>query len=412
MRNVLFAAMLSLAAAVPAAADQSRPIVDAHIHYSHDTWSVVPPPEAIKLLRQAGVRKAFVSSSSDDGTQMLYKAAPDLVVPVLRPYRTRGEIGTWVRDLTIIPHVEARLKTNTYAGIGEFHVFGADADLPVMRRLVELAKERKIFLHAHSDADAVERIFKQDPQARVLWAHSGFDQPDNVRTMLAKHKMLWADLAFRNDYAPGGRLDASWRQLIIDFPDRFMVGTDTPSPERWYYVVEHANFSRKWLAEPACRRRRQRWLSQRRAAGRLGSGAMSTACGGLGRSRTGFGRARPPRHGLPQHGAGLSPSGFRRCRGGLSLGPCRVAGGRGSSRPRLLLAAAPNSEPVREIKIDATMPAHGHGMNYRPVATVAAPGHYRFTGLMLHMPGTWRVTIDVLRGTKRTRLTHEVKLKP
>jgi hypothetical protein len=248
MRNVLLAAMLSLAAAVPAAADQSRPIVDAHIHYSHDTWSVVPPPEAIKLLRQAGLRKAFVSSSSDDGTQMLYKAAPDLIVPVLRPYRTRGEIGTWVRDLTIIPHVEARLKANTYAGIGEFHVFGADADLPVMRRLVELAKERKIFLHAHSDVDAVERIFKQDPQARVLWAHSGFDQPDNVRALLAKHKMLWADLAFRNDYAPGGRLDTSWRQLIVDFPDRFMVGTDTPSPERWYYVGEHASFSRKWLA--------------------------------------------------------------------------------------------------------------------------------------------------------------------
>jgi len=249
MRNIVFAAALCLLGAGAIAADEPRPIVDAHIHYSHDTWSVVPPPEAIKVLRLAGVKKAFVSSSSDDGTQMLHKAAPDLIVPVLRPYRRRGEIGTWVRDPTIVPHVEARLKAYTYAGIGEFHVFGADADLPVMRRLVELAKERKIFLHAHSDADAVERIFKQDADARVLWAHSGFDQPDNVRTMLAKHKMLWADLAFRNDYAHSGKLEASWRQLMLDFPDRFMVGTDTPSPERWYYVVEHANFSRKWLAD-------------------------------------------------------------------------------------------------------------------------------------------------------------------
>ena len=248
MRKLLLAALLCWLGSGVATADPNRPIVDAHIHYSHDTWDVLPPPEAVKVLRQAGVKKAMVSSSSDDGTQMLYKAAPDLIVPVLRPYRRRGEIGSWVRDPSIIPHVEARLKANTYAGIGEFHVFGADADLPVMRRLVELAKERKIFLHAHSDADAVERIFKQDPQARVLWAHSGFDQPDNVRAMLAKHKMLWADLAFRNDYAPGGRLDEAWRKLIIDFPDRFMVGTDTPSPERWYYVVEHAKFSRKWIA--------------------------------------------------------------------------------------------------------------------------------------------------------------------
>jgi hypothetical protein len=249
MRKALLAATFAVAVGNAALADQSRPIVDAHIHYSHDTWDVLPPPEAVKVLRQAGLKKAFVSSSSDDGTQMLYKAAPDLIVPVLRPYRMRGEIGTWVRDPSIVAHVESRLKANVYAGIGEFHVFGADADLPVMRNLVAFAKERRIFLHAHSDADAVERIFRQDRDARVLWAHSGFDQPGNVRTMLAKHKMLWADLAYRNDYAPGGKLDGTWKQLFIDFSDRFMVGTDTPSPERWYYVVEHAKLSRTWLAE-------------------------------------------------------------------------------------------------------------------------------------------------------------------
>jgi YtkA-like len=73
---------------------------------------------------------------------------------------------------------------------------------------------------------------------------------------------------------------------------------------------------------------------------------------------------------------------------------------------------APGAEPVDAILIDATMPAHGHGMNYRPAAVRAAPGHYRFTGLMLHMPGTWQVTIDLVQGAKRTRLTHEVKLAP
>ena len=249
MRSAVLAVLLAIWGVSLAAAQDQRPLVDAHIHYSHDTWDVLPPPEAVKVLRDAGLKKAFVSSSSDDGTQMLYKAAPDLIVPVLRPYRRRGEIGTWVRDETIIEHVEARLKANTYAGIGEFHVFGADADLPVMQRLVEFAKQRKIFLHAHSDVDAVERIFKQDADARVLWAHSGFTHPQAVRAMLARHKRLWADLAYRNDYASDGRLDASWKQLFVEFSDRFMVGTDTPSPERWHYVVEHASYSRKWLAE-------------------------------------------------------------------------------------------------------------------------------------------------------------------
>ena len=249
LRSMLLAIALTAYAATLASAQTPRPIIDVHIHYSQDAWSMLPPPEAIKVLRQAGLRKAFVSSSSDDGTQMLLKAAPDLIVPVLRPYRSRGETGTWTKDASIIAHVEGRLKVNTYAGIGEFHVYGADADTAVMRRMVELAKERKIFLHAHSDADAVERMFKQNPEALVLWAHSGFERVDKVRAMVTKHKTLWADLAFRTDQAPSGKLDAAWRQLFVDFPDRFMVGTDTYTPERWHYVVEHANYSRKWLNE-------------------------------------------------------------------------------------------------------------------------------------------------------------------
>jgi hypothetical protein len=78
----------------------------------------------------------------------------------------------------------------------------------------------------------------------------------------------------------------------------------------------------------------------------------------------------------------------------------------------VIACRTPGTEPVREIRIDATMPAHNHGMNYRPSAAQTAPGHYRFTGLMLHMAGTWRVTIDLVQGSKRTRLTHEVKLAP
>ena len=107
MHKTLAVGLIAWFSASAALADPSRPLVDAHIHYSHDTWDVLPPAEAVKVLRQAGLRKAFVSSSSDDGTQMLHKAAPDLIVPVLRPYRTRGEISTWVRDPSIVAHVES-----------------------------------------------------------------------------------------------------------------------------------------------------------------------------------------------------------------------------------------------------------------------------------------------------------------
>ena len=245
-------AAMALAAALPtfAAAQAPRlPIFDAHIHYSHDAWDNLPPPAAIAILREAGVRRALVSSSGDEGTQRLHALAPELIVPSLRPYRSRSEVSTWVRDQTVVAFLEDRLEKSRYAAIGEFHVYGADADLPVVRRLVALAKERKLVLHAHSDADAIERLFRQDPDARILWAHSGFDRPDAVRELLRRHRNLWCDLAFRSEHGATGKVPPEWRALFTEFPDRFMVGTDTFTPERWHYIVEHANWSRAWLAE-------------------------------------------------------------------------------------------------------------------------------------------------------------------
>ena len=107
--------------------------------------------------------------------------------------------------------------------IGEFHLYGADADLPVPRKMVQLAVQHRLMLHAHSDADAIERLFRQDPAARILWAHAGFESPARVRELLAKHKQLWADLAFRSDHGPGGKVAADWRPVFLEFSDRFMV---------------------------------------------------------------------------------------------------------------------------------------------------------------------------------------------
>jgi predicted TIM-barrel fold metal-dependent hydrolase len=234
---------------LPSLAGAQLPIVDAHVHYSHDAWTVVPPKEAVAILRKAGLKRALVSSSNDEGTQKLLAEAPDLIVPELRPYRLRGDASSWVRDDAIVAYVEERLKRYRYVAIGEFHLFGADAELPVPRRIVELARQYGLMLHAHSDADAIDRLFRQYPGAKILWAHSGFEQPGRVREMLRKHPTLWADLAFRSDQGSGGKVTPEWREAFLEFPDRFMVGTDTFVPERWHYVPEHAAYSRGWLAD-------------------------------------------------------------------------------------------------------------------------------------------------------------------
>jgi len=246
MRRLLAALLFTLASASAAA---ELPIFDAHLHYSHDAWDSLPPEKAIELLKAAGVKRGLVSSSGDEGQQRLAAAAPDRILLSLRPYRRRGDQATWMRDETVPAYLEEKLARHRYVAIGEFHISGADVDLPVPRRMVELARRHGLVLHSHSDADAIERQFLQWPQARILWAHAGFDAPANVREMLRRHRSLWCDLSFRSDHAPGGELDPQWRALMMEFPDRFLVGTDTYTPERWPYVVEHAKLARKWLAQ-------------------------------------------------------------------------------------------------------------------------------------------------------------------
>lgn len=56
----------------------------------------------------------------------------------------------------------------------------------------------------------------------------------------------------------------------------------------------------------------------------------------------------------------------------------------------IVVCAAPGTALPATLRVDADMPAHQHGMNYR--TTVRALGEGRFTaeGLMFHMPGRWR----------------------
>lgn len=241
------AALCLFALFAGAVSAQERPIFDAHIHYSHDAVQLVPPAQVAEILREAGVRKALVSSSDDNGTQLLLAAAPDIVVPALRPYRRRGAISTWMHDPTVVDYLEKNLAQNTYEAIGEFHAYGDDIKTPVIQRMIELARERNLLLHHHGDREAIDLIFESWPEARVLWAHSGFDNPSDVVDALDTYPNLWSDLAYRSDMVSRGALDEDWRSAFEAHPDRFMVGTDTFAPERWYYVGAHADFSRNWL---------------------------------------------------------------------------------------------------------------------------------------------------------------------
>ena len=50
---------------------------------------------------------------------------------------------------------------------------------------------------------------------------------------------------------------------------------------------------------------------------------------------------------------------------------------------------------ARLLRIDATMPEHRHGMNYRPSLQPLGSGLWRVEGLLWHMAGRWELRLDV-----------------
>lgn len=67
--------------------------------------------------------------------------------------------------------------------------------------------------------------------------------------------------------------------------------------------------------------------------------------------------------------------------------------------------------PVTGLRVDAQMPEHRHGMNYRPRVSPAGDGRFTAEGFLFHMPGRWRLQFDVERGGRTERLETDVILE-
>jgi len=77
-----------------------------------------------------------------------------------------------------------------------------------------------------------------------------------------------------------------------------------------------------------------------------------------------------------------------------------------------LVVCAKAAQPAPEnLRIDAHMPAHRHGMNYRTTVKAAKDGRYEVEGFMFHMPGRWEFIFEVRSGGTTDRVTKKVTLE-
>lgn len=257
VRTLTAAALLAAILATSVHADDRIEIFDAHMHYNWEPKPYYQPDEVLEVFKKNRVTGVLATSRPNTGTHVLMdekvsgKAGDLQVVPFIRPYRIRADIGSWFNDPVIFDLVQEEFKRGYYRGIGEFHLTGKAADTAMVKRTVDFAVANNLYLHAHADAEAVDILMRHNPRAQIIWAHTGFGlSTDRVSAMLAKYPKLWGELSYRSGIVDGsGKLTAEWRGLFERYPDRFLLGSDTWVPDRWASYGDIMEGYRAWLAQ-------------------------------------------------------------------------------------------------------------------------------------------------------------------
>lgn len=148
--------------------------------------------------------------------------------------------------------------------MGAFHRYqNIPANHPLLLLLADVAAERGLPIDVHCDLvpedmplpeklransanpdilpenlAALKQFLGYNPKTRIVWSHVGFEplltrNPETVRALLKKFPNLY--MSFRLNHGKSdpaaaigsdGEVKKSWKQLIGDFPDRFMLGSD------------------------------------------------------------------------------------------------------------------------------------------------------------------------------------------
>jgi hypothetical protein len=272
-RAGLLAVLIATCVGAASAADYAGPLFDAHLHYNNEACThETPAPECphpmadvLDRMQRNGVRAIVANSRPNDGTRALAsareqaRAAGVTVVPFVRLYRDRADYNNWFRDQTIVDMVQTELKRGTpagpYRGLGEFHLYdSANANGPVAKQLMALAEEKSLAILAHVDDTAIELLMANTPskgqKSLLIWAHTGIGgtPAPRVDELFARYPKLVGELSYRPGLTCGdGQLCPEWRALLLKYPDRFLIGSDTWINQRWQYYDELMKGYRTWL---------------------------------------------------------------------------------------------------------------------------------------------------------------------
>ncbi|MGD0619455.1 MAG: amidohydrolase family protein [Bryobacteraceae bacterium] len=299
------AASLPLWIALAGAQTPKYPIVDGHLHFLNFVQETAGMDAFFKAMDDTGVVESAVIGMpvvkkwdegddkrptyylDNDARTYWYSATDFLVARAILelPKEKQARLHPFIcginsADRNAVDHVERMLALypNFWQGIGEVFLRHDDltalmyGDVPratskAFGRLLDLAAERNLPVLVHSNIgpawreqpdylDEIETAIRAHPNTRIIWAHAGISRrivipnhTDILRRMLTAYPNLTVDLSwviFEQEIAPGGVLDRRWATLLDEFPNRFVIGSDTvgvfdqykPTLQRYYLLLD------------------------------------------------------------------------------------------------------------------------------------------------------------------------------
>lgn len=315
-------------------------VADAHLHYLDFLQETDGASAALAAMNSAGVEHAMISGMplvkkwhaadprrpkyylEDDSRTYWYSATDVLVAHAIEslPNEQQQRFHPFISglngtDRNAVDHIRRMLDLypDFWEGIGEVMArhddltaltYGeaARADHVALDAVYELAAERDLPVSVHSNIGSVwlrepiylhemENALKRHLRTRFIWCHAGISRrieiptlTEDLRRLLSTYANLWIDLSwvvFDEYVAPDGKPAPAWIELAEEFPDRFMIGSDTvghftalPAAIQRYYVFLEA-------LEPETRAKvaRENFLSvlPQRVRARLAKGAHKTS---------------------------------------------------------------------------------------------------------------------------------------
>jgi hypothetical protein len=233
-----------------AGAQPALKIFDAHLHYNQEPNPYYPLDRVLEVFRGNGVAGILANSR------------PNKEHPSARRCQGTGALGGAVHPSVSHPRRRAELverscdlicsRPNTNAAISVasgFHIYGNAAQGALVKRVVDFAAGRDLYLLAHCDGRRCSFCSGITPRPDHLGPYRLFDVAGARKRAARDPSALMGELSYRSGItASDGKLASNGAALLV-IPTVSLLGSDTWINERWFGYHTIIRPYRGWLAQ-------------------------------------------------------------------------------------------------------------------------------------------------------------------